>query len=170
MHFKAQSQVCEKFLVAMMERYYTPWADSIANPNPPFDRLTWMKAMIDLLCKVAKHLLTLCCPAIGQKTKLATETCTEWETSCRKHLAKHAHGPMPEAVHFQPLPEAPSHGPSEAPVNEDTPPAEPEPKPLERDAKGSIMVSLKRRAEEAGIIPGTKVLGRGADDNLLGGR
>ena len=54
---------------------------------------------------------------------------------------------------LQALPEAPSHGQSEAPVNEDTPPAEP--KPLGRDTQGSIVVSLKRQAEEAGIITGT---------------
>ena len=162
-HFKAQSHVCEEFLVAMMERYYTPWADTLA--NPPFDRLAWMSSVVSLLCKVAKLLLKMSCPTQGQASKLATQMCTEWETSCRKHLAKHAHGSMPEAANFQALPEAPSHGPSAAPVNDDTPPAEL--KPVERDAKGSMVVSLKRRAEEAGFLAGVKVLRRDADESLL---
>ena len=170
-HCQAQSHVCEKLLTAMMERYYTPWADSIA--NPPFDRLTWMSTMVNLLCKVAKHLLKMACPAHGHASYLTTQMCTEWETPFRKHVAKHAHGSMPEAVNFQALPEAPSHGPNR-PVDEDKPPAEPEPltppaepKPLERDARGKILVSLKRQAEEAGFVAGVKVLRRGSDESSL---
>ena len=170
-HFQAQSHVCEKLLTAMMERYYTPWADSIA--TPPFDRLTWMSTVVKLLCKAAKHLLKTACPTQGQAVFLTTQMCTEWETPFRKHVAKHAHGSMPEAVNFQALPEAPSHGPNRL-VDEDEPPAVPEPltpsaepKPLERDARGNILVSFKRQAEEAGFNPGVKVLKRGSDESAL---
>ena len=163
-HFQAQSHVCEQFLAAMMQRYYTPWADAIA--NPPFDRLMWMSTLVNLLCKVAKHLLNACqASANVQACCVTNQMCTDWETSFRKHVAKHAHASIPEAVNFKAGPEATGHGPSDAPVHEDVPPAEP--KPLERDAAGKMMVSFKRRAEEAGFLAGAKVLRQGSDENSL---
>ena len=93
--YKALSQVCEKFLKAMMDRYYTPWAES--QKEVPFDRPSWMKAIVLLMNAVGKHLIK----ALGQGSgEIPHELTMKWEDSVRKTLEKTSRGALPERVDF----------------------------------------------------------------------
>ena len=105
LEYKAQSQVCDDYLSAMMEHYYSPWVCGLE--ELPFDRSSWMRAIVVLMNAVGKHLIK----TLGTEDLPFSDLAKEWEATLRKTLKRKLQGSMPGSVDYGAGAKAPSQAP-----------------------------------------------------------
>ena len=85
---RQSSEAAENFVKSIMDRYYTPFLEDVA--NCPFDNDSWTKGLGALLCKVGR--------LIASEKVIDEATQQKFESKLRDTLEKNRTAPLPDRV------------------------------------------------------------------------
>ena len=140
---RQSSETAENFLKSIMERYYTPFVEDVA--NCPFHNDSWTKGLGALLCKVGR--------LIASEKGIDEATQQKFESKLRDTLEKNSTAPLPDRVLAVSQEDVVVSAHPDATLGNTL---------VATDASGVPVLGVKRLAAEAGFEPKSEVIWKSA--------
>ena len=140
---RRSSEAVENFLKSIMDRYYTPFLEDVA--NCPFQNDSWTKGLGALLCKVGR--------LIASEKAIDEATQQKFESKLRETLETNIVGTLPDRVLAMSQEDVVVSAHPDAALGNTL---------VATDASGVPVLGVKRLAAEAGFEPKSEVIWKSA--------